>query len=192
VTAEHNVAGNVVANVPADLLERLLQAANRNVQPAAGEPHAIVPLIEQGCDLDLDVLPAVHDLTHCVSSSAARATAFALASSACSRASADPAEATARSAEFELEIFRRAHRHHRPRGFSKGRRCGESRLICLTASEKRAAASLGRRTFWATANTRSATRPSGDLWKLHDRSATEYRRHPLFMKLVLWHILAIF
>ena len=46
----------VTGNVPPDLLERLLQAANRNVQPAAGEPHAIVSLIEQGCDFDLDVL----------------------------------------------------------------------------------------------------------------------------------------
>jgi hypothetical protein len=52
----------VTGNVPADLLERLLQAANRNVQPAAGEPHAIVSLIEQGCNLDLDVLPAVRHL----------------------------------------------------------------------------------------------------------------------------------
>jgi hypothetical protein len=65
VAGNRNVARNGVTfarNVPADLLERLLQAANRNVQPAAGEPHAIVSLIEQGCDLDLDVLPTVHDL----------------------------------------------------------------------------------------------------------------------------------
>ena len=44
------------------LRDRLLEAAAGNVQPGATDLSAVERLLAQGCDLDLDVLPAVHDL----------------------------------------------------------------------------------------------------------------------------------
>jgi hypothetical protein len=59
-----NVAGDVIGNVPHDgaLLARLLQVANGNVHPAATDTGPIAALLDQGCDLELDVLPTVRDL----------------------------------------------------------------------------------------------------------------------------------
>jgi hypothetical protein len=50
---------------PLSLLLALKHAANGNIQPACTDVEPIRDLLQQGCDLDLDVLPAVHDLlTH--------------------------------------------------------------------------------------------------------------------------------
>jgi hypothetical protein len=46
----------------ADLLAQLIEAAGGNVQPGAIDTAPIEQLLEQGCDLDLDVLPAVRHL----------------------------------------------------------------------------------------------------------------------------------
>jgi hypothetical protein len=81
VTASEAAPGNVTANVTAParpvtanvtalppddpmplLLARLLDAAGGNVQSGANDTAPIAALIEQGCDLNLDVLPAVRDL----------------------------------------------------------------------------------------------------------------------------------
>jgi hypothetical protein len=60
--------GNVSARLPsskADLLAQLIEAAGGNVQPGAIDTAPIAALLEQGCYLELDVLPAVRDLiTH--------------------------------------------------------------------------------------------------------------------------------
>jgi hypothetical protein len=61
-TPERAVTGDVTRAVTAPLLARLLSAASDNVQPVATDTSAITAPLEQGCDLDLDVLPAVHDL----------------------------------------------------------------------------------------------------------------------------------
>jgi hypothetical protein len=44
------------------LLAQLIEAAGGNVQPVAIDTAPIAALLEQGCDLDLDVLPAVRQL----------------------------------------------------------------------------------------------------------------------------------
>jgi hypothetical protein len=44
------------------LLAQLIEAAGGNVQPGAIDTAPIAALLEQGCDLDLDVLPAVRQL----------------------------------------------------------------------------------------------------------------------------------
>lgn len=60
VTGDSNAVtgnGNAVA-----LLAKLKQVAHGNVHPAATNTSAIAALLDQGCDLDLDVLPAVRHL----------------------------------------------------------------------------------------------------------------------------------
>jgi hypothetical protein len=47
---------------PLSLLLALKHAANGNIQPACTDVEPIRDLLQQGCDLDLDILPAVRDL----------------------------------------------------------------------------------------------------------------------------------
>jgi hypothetical protein len=58
-----NVPGRLAEIIDTDdLLVKLLDAAGGNVHPTATDTSPIAAHLEQGCDLDLDVLPAVHDL----------------------------------------------------------------------------------------------------------------------------------
>jgi hypothetical protein len=68
---ETRAATDDVGNVPGhlaeiidtdDLLVKLLDAAGGNVHSGANDTAPIAALLEQGCDLDLDVLPAVRHL----------------------------------------------------------------------------------------------------------------------------------